>query len=58
MEEDEKCVVHLLPFQISSILHCVQQCRSAGAGRGGGIKVRCLSSSFSSQFHPSFCSAM
>ena len=36
VEEDEKCVVYLLPFQVSFILHSVQQCRSGVADSGGG----------------------
>ena len=33
MEEDG--VVYLLSFQVSFILHCVQQCRSGAADSGG-----------------------
>ena len=36
LEEDRKFVVYLLPFQISFILHSVQQCRSGAADSGGG----------------------
>ena len=36
VEENEKCVVYYLPFQISFILHPVQECRSEASDHGGG----------------------